>query len=147
MAKFQGMQWFFLNFLRNLHQLFVLCTASQIIGGYFAKFCGLLRIYELYNCKQKDQSNCCTYHHIEIVSKMPLISRKIGRKWPKILKRTFSKMRAVGTHRNTVIKDLVFTFLGWRHFFAKLAKFVPIPKKTFSYSKTIIYSNFLNPTF
>ena len=38
-------------------------------------------------------------------------------------------MRAVGTHRNTVIKDLVFTFLGWRHFFAKLAKIVPIPKK------------------
>jgi hypothetical protein len=32
--------------LRNLHQLFVLCTASQIIGGYFAKFCGLLTIYE-----------------------------------------------------------------------------------------------------
>ena len=32
--------------LRNLHQLFVLCTASQIIGGDFAKFCGLLRIYE-----------------------------------------------------------------------------------------------------
>ena len=34
--------------LRNLHQLFVLCTASQIIGGEFAKFCRLLRIYELY---------------------------------------------------------------------------------------------------
>ena len=30
--------------LRNLHQSFVLCTASQIIGGDFAKFCGLLRI-------------------------------------------------------------------------------------------------------
>ena len=25
-----------------------LCTASQIIGGDFAKFCSLLRIYELY---------------------------------------------------------------------------------------------------
>ena len=34
--------------LRNLHHLFVLCTASLIIGGDFAKFCGLLRIYELY---------------------------------------------------------------------------------------------------
>ena len=34
--------------LQNLHQLFVLCTASQIIGGDFVKFCGLLRIYELY---------------------------------------------------------------------------------------------------
>ena len=34
--------------LRNLHQLFVLCTASQIIGGDFTKFCGLLRIYKLY---------------------------------------------------------------------------------------------------
>ena len=33
--------------LRNL-QLFVLCTASQIIGGNFAKFFGLLIIYELY---------------------------------------------------------------------------------------------------
>ena len=36
-----------LKILQNLHQLFVLCTASQIIGGDFAKFCGLLRIYEL----------------------------------------------------------------------------------------------------
>ena len=35
--------------MRNLHLLFVLCTASQIISGNFAKFCGLLRIYELYN--------------------------------------------------------------------------------------------------
>ena len=34
--------------MRNLHQLVVLCTASQIIGRDFAKFCGLLRIYELY---------------------------------------------------------------------------------------------------
>ena len=33
--------------LWNLRQ-FVLCTASQIIGGDFAKFYGLLRIYELY---------------------------------------------------------------------------------------------------
>ena len=33
--------------LRNLHQLFVLCNASQIIAGDFAKFCGLLRLYEL----------------------------------------------------------------------------------------------------
>ena len=26
----------------------ILCTASQIIGGDFAKVCGLLKIYELY---------------------------------------------------------------------------------------------------
>ena len=35
-------------FLRNLHRRFVLCSNSQIYGGDFAKFCGLLRIYELY---------------------------------------------------------------------------------------------------
>ena len=34
--------------LRNLHSRFVLCSASQIYGGDFAKFCGLPRIYELY---------------------------------------------------------------------------------------------------
>ena len=33
--------------LQNLHQLFGLCTASQIIGRDFAKFCSFLRIYEL----------------------------------------------------------------------------------------------------
>ena len=33
--------------LRNLHQLLVLCNASQIICGDFEKCCGLLRIYEL----------------------------------------------------------------------------------------------------
>ena len=34
--------------LRNLHLTFVLCSVSQKLGGDFAKFCGLLRIYELY---------------------------------------------------------------------------------------------------
>ena len=33
--------------LRNLHLTFVLCSASE--GEDFAKFCGLLRIYELYD--------------------------------------------------------------------------------------------------
>ena len=34
--------------LRNLHLSFVLCSASQRWGEDFAKFSGLLRIYELY---------------------------------------------------------------------------------------------------
>ena len=34
--------------LRNLHQLFDWQYIGQIISGDFAKFCGLLRIYELY---------------------------------------------------------------------------------------------------
>ena len=34
--------------LGNLHQLFDWQYIGQIIGGDFAKFCGLLRIYELY---------------------------------------------------------------------------------------------------
>ena len=33
--------------LRNLHSRFVLCSNGQIYSGDFAKFCGLLRIYEL----------------------------------------------------------------------------------------------------
>ena len=33
-------------------QLFVLCSVSQIIGGDFAKFCRLLRIYELYQSQR-----------------------------------------------------------------------------------------------
>ena len=33
--------------LRNLNQLFDWQYIGQIIGGDFAKFCGLLRIYEL----------------------------------------------------------------------------------------------------
>ncbi len=37
------------NFLWNLHHRFVLCSNGQIYGGHFAKFCGLLRIYELYH--------------------------------------------------------------------------------------------------
>ena len=32
----------------NLHCRFVLCFNGQIYGGDFEKFCGLLRIYELY---------------------------------------------------------------------------------------------------
>ena len=34
--------------LRNLHRRFVLYSNGQIYGGDFTKFCGLLRIYELY---------------------------------------------------------------------------------------------------
>ena len=37
------------NFFQNLHLRFVLWSNGQIYGGYFAKFCGLLRIYELYS--------------------------------------------------------------------------------------------------
>ena len=33
--------------LRNLYRRFVLCSNSQIYGGDFANFFGLLRIYEL----------------------------------------------------------------------------------------------------
>ena len=40
--------------LRNLHRRFVLCGASQIYGGDFAKFCNLLRIYELYQAQVKN---------------------------------------------------------------------------------------------
>ena len=36
--------------LQNLHRRFVLCSVSQIYSGDFAKFYGLLRIFELYNC-------------------------------------------------------------------------------------------------
>ena len=32
--------------MRNLNQLFVLCTASQIIGGDFAEFCGILNLLD-----------------------------------------------------------------------------------------------------
>ena len=35
--------------LRNLYQLFDWQYIGQIIGGDFPKFCGLLKIYELYN--------------------------------------------------------------------------------------------------
>ena len=37
------------KFLRNFHPSFVLCSNGQISGGDFAKFCGFLRIYELYS--------------------------------------------------------------------------------------------------
>ena len=43
--KFIYLFWEGHKIMRNRHQLFVLCTASQIIGGDFANFCGLLRIY------------------------------------------------------------------------------------------------------
>ena len=42
--------------MRNLHQLFDRQYIGQIIGGDFAKFYGLLRIYELY-IKRFGQNN------------------------------------------------------------------------------------------
>ena len=53
--------------LRNLHQLFVLCTASQIVGGDFAKFCGLLRIYELYYLKLFWASKSAVYNQQQVI--------------------------------------------------------------------------------
>ena len=35
--------------LWNIHCRFVLCSASQIYGGDFTKFIGVIKIYELYN--------------------------------------------------------------------------------------------------
>ena len=43
--------------LRNLHRRFVLCSNGQIYGGDFAKFCGLLRIYELYQWRTSGNVN------------------------------------------------------------------------------------------
>ena len=37
--------------MQNIHRRFVLCSNGQIYVGGFAKFCGLLRIYELYVLK------------------------------------------------------------------------------------------------
>ena len=48
--------------MRILNQLFFLCTTSQIIGGDFAKFCGLLRIYDLYENKAFDIKPPGNYH-------------------------------------------------------------------------------------
>ena len=41
------------KFLQNLNCRFVLCSNCQISCGDFAKFCGLLRIYELYMLRGK----------------------------------------------------------------------------------------------
>ena len=45
--KFINVFWEGHKFLRNLHRRFVLCSNCQIYDGDFAKFYGLLRIYEL----------------------------------------------------------------------------------------------------
>ena len=41
------------TFAKSPHQLFDWHYKGQVIGGDFAKFCGLLRIYELYYNKVK----------------------------------------------------------------------------------------------
>ena len=46
--KFIYVFWEGHTILQNLHQLFDWQYIEQIIGGDFAKFCGLLRLYELY---------------------------------------------------------------------------------------------------
>ena len=37
--------------MQNLHWRFVLCSNGQIYDGDFVKFCGFLRIYELYKSR------------------------------------------------------------------------------------------------
>ena len=45
--------------LQNLHRRFILCSNGQIYDGDFAKFCGLLRIYELYNPSNSNVKSVC----------------------------------------------------------------------------------------
>ena len=52
--------------LPNLHQLFDWQYIGKIICGDFAKFCGLLRIYELYVFTQISWHVCNVYHTITI---------------------------------------------------------------------------------
>ena len=61
------MFWEGQKILRNLHQLFVLCTASQIIGGDFAKFCGLLRIYDLYDEEADGNDSWCGFIQVKVL--------------------------------------------------------------------------------
>ena len=45
--------------MQNLHCRFVLYRNGQIYSGYFAKFCGLLRIYELYCSSFAQNASSC----------------------------------------------------------------------------------------
>ena len=49
--------------LRNLHRRFVLCSASQSYGGDFAKFCGLLRIYVMYQFMMLQNGRKCLFQN------------------------------------------------------------------------------------
>ena len=50
--------------LQNHHLRFVLCSNGQIFGGDFIKFCGLLRIFELYKKEEREsiQKGRCKPH-------------------------------------------------------------------------------------
>ena len=68
-VKFICIFWEGHKVLRNLHQRFLLCRNGQIYDGDFTKFCGLLRMYELYKTTYfffKVRSNsspaCCDCH-------------------------------------------------------------------------------------
>ena len=65
--------------MQNLHLTFVLCSASQKQGEDFAKYCGLLRIYELYECTmlQKLTFNMVCQLTLFIESLCTLITSKI----------------------------------------------------------------------
>jgi hypothetical protein len=49
--------------LQNLHQLFDWQYIGQIIGGNFAKFCGLLRIFELYYIAHRPTTTMLWLHY------------------------------------------------------------------------------------
>ena len=51
--------WEGLKILWNLHRLFVLCTACQIIGEDFPKICGLLRMNEKYGVILHEMTSLC----------------------------------------------------------------------------------------
>ena len=70
--------------VRNLHQLFDWQSIGQKIGGNFAKFCGLLRIYELYIRVKYIPDNSKTYHTRAITN--PTFWR------PKILRRLLNRL-------------------------------------------------------
>ena len=55
--------------LRNLHLTFVYNTYRQKEGGDFAKFCGFLRIYGLYQNDQESQQKLGTFLENKLIQK------------------------------------------------------------------------------
>ena len=64
------------KFLRNLHRRFVLCNNGQIYDGDFAKFCGLLRIYELYKVHDEFVPQVCWHYYSVKKGRKPFSMRR-----------------------------------------------------------------------
>ena len=91
------------NILKNLHLTFVLYSASQKLGEDFANFCGLLRIYEIYEASYEAPLTRKTRLLFSKLTYVQFLMARFESQWKSSFKNTF--LEKICSKLNFVLKN------------------------------------------